>query len=634
MAISIFKILHLLDSITEYLTYQELLCCTLVSKHWNCVFSPILWKELYTYYSNPECCEYWNYSCYFTTIESRNALLRNCADIRTLKVRNNNVLRILRGTTCINLVELHYTAEVDVSGDLGLDSLMDLMECNPNIRALALRKIKIGEERLDQEVKEFLKFLCLYSPSLTSIDIQFEGKNSYKMEAYIILNLLKYKQNVTIQSIDNCKKESASKIQKMVREVHQLINDYGEEPFEVRNLNLKLPFKNCVSSVILALLKKCTKIQSLYLPLSCEWLKEVAWETFPSLQHLYLSHYFSDSTWESIIKSCRSLVSLELRTTLSDPTVYRPSAFWYFRTRLSPSIIQTLSRHSATLKHLDINSSRIGVGGDLSALALCPNLETFKYFNIHTTPSDILKMPNWTCLGLKTLRIEVIFDDRGGHHPVRVTDDCLDSWVMEISEARHQLLEQIGRLINLRSLTIVQGAWSYYANKIEGITPYIAKTSLDHTISYIGLGHGLELLSGLENLVEFVMQGVYEIFPCGNIDWMVEHWPKLEVLTQCINPLNPMPKDLKSKLDSNDITEDIDWVAELKRKKPNLIISITGTFLHSRSIGPEDRYYRSNKCGFYCDEWDEWDDLYDGERKEFFMNRVELFEDQYSNYIY
>ncbi|KAF9433914.1 hypothetical protein BGZ76_008824 [Entomortierella beljakovae] len=427
------------------------------------------------------------------------------------------------------------------------------------------------------------------------------------MEAYIILNLLKYKQNVTIQSIDNCKKESASKIQKMVREVHQLINDYGEEPFEVRNLSLQLPSIHAESSVVLALMKRCSKIQSFRLDYTTRfldgWLGGVDFEALSAeslsrIQYISGSPTFSDSIWGSIIKTCQPLVSLDLSTDLS------------------PSISQALSGHIASLRHLSFTS--IGCRRlNLSVLASLPNLETFHGIYLLSGPSDIMAMPDWTCLGLKKLHIGIRLDDRS-RRPIQVTEDTLESWIMGISEARHRLLEQIGRLTHLQSLNIFESDISYYDNMRDRISPTIANTASGHGISYMGLGHGLELLRDLEDLVDVTMDGVFETFTRNSIEWMTEHWPKLEKLTQLVHPLDPMPTEMLSKLESNDVTKDSGWMSELKRRRPKLNIKIT-----TEEDGVRDH------CDFCGDELN----IYEESQDESFLNQIGLYEEDVARYI-
>ncbi|KAF9164564.1 hypothetical protein BGX20_000894, partial [Mortierella sp. AD010] len=72
MAFNVFRVPHIQDSVTENLTFKDLLNCVLVCKSWKREFTPVLWKELHTYCDTvSEPYNYNNSDCYFLHIPRR-----------------------------------------------------------------------------------------------------------------------------------------------------------------------------------------------------------------------------------------------------------------------------------------------------------------------------------------------------------------------------------------------------------------------------------------------------------------------------------------------------------------------------------------------------------------------------------
>ncbi|KAF8979654.1 hypothetical protein BGZ46_005179 [Entomortierella lignicola] len=381
---------------------------------------------------------------------------------------------------------------------------------------------------------------------------------------------MKTKQNVAL-SISMWRDPSWVPSRNICLEVRKMIDSIAEETLEVKKLELSCSSLEDFTSDFSLLLAKCKKLERLRLECSdyatSEWLCRVMEESCPNLQHLNIvSPTFLDEDWASIVRSCRRLVTFKSNSCIE------------------PLVVKALHKHSTTLEHIYLTGGNLGEG-NLPLLSSCSKLKTFScpYFVI--LPSAIIDMPEWTCLGLQTLSLNVRFDDRA-LHPNHTDEKESAQWIISTSQARHRLCEQIGKLSQLRKLEIRNRDWTmntFDTNQAQEIKPIVALTPSGHDVSFIGLGNGLEMLANLKNLVDFVVEVGFEYFPRKNIEWMIEHWPKLRILHQFGMDVPSSAKEDPSFKEASklynggdDYSGDLDWIKELRKQRPSLEFVVWG----------------------------------------------------------
>lgn len=116
---------------------------------------------------------------------------------------------------------------------------------------------------------------------------------------------------------------------------------------------------------------------------------------------------------------------------------------------------------------------------------------------------DMAKDVPWACLGLKTLR-------------VIMTGDPQNVWSNR--SLQHRFFHQLGRLSKLQHLSLGHCIlWMYeYGYSHHG---------LDFTLQA-----GLAKLSGLHKLEELNLEGICQMMGERDVEWMLEHWPRLRVV--------------------------------------------------------------------------------------------------------
>ncbi|KAF9332909.1 hypothetical protein BG006_004202 [Podila minutissima] len=164
---------HILNSITDSLTFSDLLNCILVCRQWHDRFIAILWTDVVTFRSKPAAMrDTWTYLDYSRTAPGRQALLSHAYAIRALTCQGSNSLQILRASNSINLLEINYLMDsVDSKvSDTGLGDLAMLITVNPRLTAVSIENINLKVDHTREELSRFLDFVDKYS-TITSISL-------------------------------------------------------------------------------------------------------------------------------------------------------------------------------------------------------------------------------------------------------------------------------------------------------------------------------------------------------------------------------------------------------------------------------------------------------------------------------
>ncbi|KAG0286137.1 hypothetical protein BGZ96_009740 [Linnemannia gamsii] len=183
------------------------------------------------------------------------------------------------------------------------------------------------------------------------------------------------------------------------------------------------------------------------------------------------------------------------------------------------SFTQLRDRHFDNLTTLRMSSVTTFTGPmALEALSGCPNLEVFKACCISL--KDLRQVPQpWICRRLKQLKVFFV---------ANTEDSKSDTVTLFRQLSRLELLEHIDNDLDYISAT--------NARSIRGQAP---KWRLDH---------GLTQLSTLSRLILFESKDTEHDMRLEDVQWMLEHWPRLIIFT-CKSPSpDPATRDLISAL--------------------------------------------------------------------------------------
>ncbi|KAG9322304.1 hypothetical protein KVV02_002237 [Mortierella alpina] len=205
-----------------------------------------------------------------------------------------------------------------------------------------------------------------------------------------------------------------------------------------------------------------------------------------------------------------------------------------------PDVMQALRRHFAVLTNVEFGQVRSSIrcGTVLELLTGCPNLQVLVAYGrldcsrqaffrtgtvagistattgkpgststssaIMTGPDDLFNDTPWVCLGLKRL------------HVIMTGDPQHSVWQNRTLQQR--LFLQLGRLKDLQTLSLGHCILWMYEN---GFSHH----GLDFTVEA-----GLSKLAGLEKLEQLNIEGIYQHMGEQDVNWMLEHWPKLRVV--------------------------------------------------------------------------------------------------------
>ncbi|KAF8940664.1 hypothetical protein BGZ52_013407, partial [Haplosporangium bisporale] len=135
--------------------------------------------------------------------------------------------------------------------------------------------------------------------------------------------------------------------------------------------------------------------------------------------------------------------------------------------------------------------------------------------------SDILGHLDWTCERLRRLAIGIVIDSVSPaqlwRHVVWQSPHRLN--LKARVEDQQMVLQRIASLSRLESLVLkLQG-------EVDGL-----RTALD-----LGVDKGLTKLATLTRLREFEVPSFSQHMDVPEIEWMIEHWPRLEIVAGELN---------------------------------------------------------------------------------------------------
>ncbi|KAG0207647.1 hypothetical protein BGX28_001165 [Mortierella sp. GBA30] len=266
---------------------------------------------------------------------------------------------------------------------------------------------------------------------------------------------------------------------------------------------------------------------------------------------------------ESLVLSDRNLESSHLSRILD--SIPRLTRFFLRFDTLSSmfndlDVMRAMRRHFPTLTDVEFGQVRSSVrcATVFEFLRGCPNLQRLAAFgrldcsrqgmleqNTSTVPTtvaaevstdatslepatplsnqaaldDFVKDSPWVCLGMKQLHMIL-------------TGDSQNAW--QNRTLQQHLFLQLGRLKELQTLSLGHCIlWMY-----------------ENGFSYHGLNFtvdaGLAKLAGLEKLEQLNIEGIYQHLEERDVEWMLEHWPKLKVVEGELHH----KKDKREKLDA------------------------------------------------------------------------------------
>lgn len=101
-----FYIPHICESITDTLSFTDLLKCILVNHHRHYTFIPLLWSDVITFRTKPGGLQPAEYHDYSILRHIRRGIFKNVHHIYALTCQDYQSLRILSDSSCVSLVEL------------------------------------------------------------------------------------------------------------------------------------------------------------------------------------------------------------------------------------------------------------------------------------------------------------------------------------------------------------------------------------------------------------------------------------------------------------------------------------------------------------------------------------------------
>lgn len=176
-----FHIPHICESITNTLSFTDLLSCILVNRNWYHGLTPTLYKDAITFRSIQDWPALWTYLDFTQTTYGQRALLKHAHHIRALTCQGRHSLNILHSSNCVNLLEINYVADSSTSNDwdLGLRELSELITANPQLQVVSIEMIDMHGHGCVDQLSDFLDFLedhseisCVYLETKSSVTLE------------------------------------------------------------------------------------------------------------------------------------------------------------------------------------------------------------------------------------------------------------------------------------------------------------------------------------------------------------------------------------------------------------------------------------------------------------------------------
>ncbi|KAF9178008.1 hypothetical protein BGZ51_008182 [Haplosporangium sp. Z 767] len=192
---------------------------------------------------------------------------------------------------------------------------------------------------------------------------------------------------------------------------------------------------------------------------------------------------------------------------------------------------KALRHHFSTLRELDLYASD-GATSEMFAevLASCPGLQ--KLLGNVVYAKDLVQSPPWVCLSLRTFGLTIRLDLVD---TVTITETGLASGSRPMTISSDELQRLVfGRLAGLTQLEVL--------NMSDRELPF------EQMALSLHLENGLELLGNLKDLREIHFMGTEQFMEEEDVEWMLEHWRKLEFVNGYLNADVQIEEDVLSDL--------------------------------------------------------------------------------------
>jgi hypothetical protein len=225
-------------------------------------------------------------------------------------------------------------------------------------------------------------------------------------------------------------------------------------------------------------------------------------------------------------------------------------------------------RHAPTLEHLEIATCYFPPEILQALLCSAPSLRTFKTREnddygcqpCEEAELDALQIIDglWSCKKLKVFECKILnvprpdvvdtpFTDNANlvlppgppFGPAAAQDQSPLTGAMLVAQqeshaVQRQVLRQLGRLTRLRVLCLGKYGlcWNddpeYSRLEIRGIRTMVVDAYTDRNCLELSLASGLDELAGLRRLEELIVNQMAHRIELAEVQWMVEHWPRLK----------------------------------------------------------------------------------------------------------
>ncbi|KAF9384690.1 hypothetical protein CPB97_005457 [Podila verticillata] len=531
-----FHIPHIYHSITDSLSFADLLKCILVNRQWHDAFIPILWSDVVTFRTKLPPWPYEEYHDYSLNSHTRRGLFNHARYIHALTCQGFQSLRILFDSSCVNLVEINFMIDLS-TGCPGLDDLVDLMSVSPILRAVSIENVDLDDKVTKSQFQDLLEFLD-DTPSITNVALVPLNKhlNEELWEA-VWARLCSRVDFSTIHSL--CihtsslsrseraptsrrswpGRESPISAKVGAREYRRALPSAGGRWENERRMQDRRHWCSpCVAVLendgclelcaaedghrkpLLSFLQRSPTGWSIGDDDGSEQSQEEVMDTlgptirqvFPNLCKLNLPRQFLSSLPQE--QFLPTLAGLSL-------------SFGHYNTNPVPL---SLSAHSGIL--LSLECGFVSTSDFFAIVTNCPNLQDLQAIVRYQLPGPEVSPP-WICKNLRKLDIRFIH---------REEEDWFDfSWDSDLERVEDSarrlapsVLRQLGTLSKLQDLCIEVN------NEYRVTSSPFFQLSLDPD-------YGLPQLAGVQQLKTFKVTGLIHSVGQTEIEWMKTYWPFL-----------------------------------------------------------------------------------------------------------
>ncbi|KAF9997144.1 hypothetical protein BGZ80_010175 [Entomortierella chlamydospora] len=497
---SIFDIPHIKDGITRFLSISDLAHCVLASKEWSSLFMPVLWRTI-------------NFNGSIINTKKRLPVLECHPEfIQSLIDFDNKLLsRIDLSYQFPNLRSLDYSSTQFHS--MKDCRVSDFLAASPRLEFIGLQLCiskRVDLERLINLLSSHnslrrasFGLRCAWDPALLPQLLQVCGRfDSLKLH---------------LEEVRGSEK-AAKKELRACDEIDAALENM--QPMQVRDLSIRLTMLKRRPNMLSSLLKKCTLLERLELIelRDIERLQQVL-AVFQNTDFHHLKHLnLSDGTFQhgkadiamDLIRALGTRSrdydggSTDCGRGLESFETYSPFAFGR---KCARALVEY---HSKTLVALDQSRQQSrDLQLFLDIVCSLPKLRSLRvgiwlgfglgYFGRCISSEDSTLQSPWLCTGLATLDLDLGFPPGAQREDSSAWDDS------QLDRRLVYLFEQIGRLINLREMSLKFGI-----NLLELRRGYLSRLS------------GLKQLRGLD------IRGS-SCFHLGEMEavWVDENWSRL-----------------------------------------------------------------------------------------------------------